>query len=506
MLVALISLLSVASSIGVSSHIPYHCFSDNSELNSLISEVYAYNVPKNYTPTRVTICFGLKTKSSNKYYNYVRIGNERGGKSAYIEVLSFQYDSYEEAIKAVDKYTGFIETNQGIIKCDFSKLPHGFRKSYVCNIYDVTDLNHSPQIKEYLKKNKLLVESKIVKAEAVRDAINGKNAFQCVDQFSDISNVKVFLNGNLVDHEKYKIYKQGKVQFYDSLTAEGDIVFEYNRNIRRFKSFSNDLSKDISMFLDVHSGCDGKMYSFVPDPLDKDRDVLMINCQRLLKEAANARQQFSDKTHKLTYFKDRIKLLLPIDMKDAMISYPQKITWFSLQGSWCQFGSQTGQTENMYSGCGNSFGICKPTTDSKELFFHLYCRLRHCETTDGSEKYEVLTEEISDFPVKAGEWITIEREWKVGNPGICKHTIIDSDGKHEFFVNAYNCVCDPENESLRYGDKYAGDNPYNFCHPFICKLYTSKSLAQYCIERIGGCYLYYKDYEFIEGENVNAFN
>ena len=33
-----------------------------------------------------------------------------------------------------------------------------------------------------------------------------------------------------------------------------------------------------------------------------------------------------------------------------------------------------------------------------------------------------------------------------------------------------------------------------------------KELAQYCIDMIGSCYLYYKDYELIEAENVNALN
>ena len=46
----------------------------------------------------------------------------------------------------------------------------------------------------------------------------------------------------------------------------------------------------------------------------------------------------------------------------------------------------------------------------------------------------------------------------------------------------------------------------NVMQTFICKLYTSKELAQYCIDMIGSCYLYYKDYELIEAENVNALN
>ena len=136
----------------------------------------------------------------------------------------------------------------------------------------------------------------------------------------------------------------------------------------------------------------------------------------------------------------------------------------------------------------------------------LLCRRRHCNIHTGLEEYDALNDELSSFPIKAGGWITIEREWKIGNPGICKHTIIDSDGEHVFSVDAYNCVCNPENEQERYIEKYVGENPYNFCYLFICKIYTSKEFADYCIKKIGKCYLYYKDYIFLEGENVNAFD
>ena len=296
------------------------------------------------------------------------------------------------------------------------------------------------------------------------------------------------------------------IQTLNALPPFGQVFFEYDRNVKHYKPYSNDLSCEVSEFQDVHNGSEGMMYSFVPDPTGEKRNVLMINCKSLLKEASNMRQQFSLAKYPLTYFKDRIKFFLPEDMKEAMLSYPKAITWFSIQGSWCNFGSSTGQKTDMYSGSANSFGISKPAPDSKELYFHLLCRRRHCDVNIGLENYDDLNDELSSFLVKAGEWITIEREWKVGNPGICNHTIIDSEGRHEFYVNAYNSVCDPENEPERYADRYAGTNPYNVCFPFICKLYTSKELAQYCIDMIGSCYLYYKDYELIEAENVNALN
>lgn len=481
-------------------------FSNNKELNGLIQEVYVYELPKRYEATKVSICFGLKSKSTGRYYNYIRIGNENRGASAFVEVLSELYESYKDAIEAVSTYKGIIESPVGIIKCDFSQVPKGFGKSFVCNFYDITDLDNSPNIKQYMKRNKMLVETSKIKTKAVETAINGKDTYQCVDQFADFSDVVIYRNGEKVDPVNYTLFKQGKVKFKDGKKIKkGRVYFEYKRNVKHYKPFSNDLSKNVADFQDVHSGCDVKMYKFVSDPSGEDRKVLMISCDKLLKDAQNAREQFSYSKHPLTYFRDRIKLYVPIDMKEAMLTFPKAITWFSIQGSWCQFGSATGKKEDMYSGSANSFGIIKPQANSKELYFHLLCRRRHCDVKTGLEVYDNLNDETSSFPVKAGEWITIEREWRVGNPGICKHTIVDSDGKHEFYVDAYNSVCDPENESERYDGKYVGENPYNFCHPFICKIYTSKELAQYCIDRIGKCYLYYKDYELLEAENVNAF-
>lgn len=365
----------------------------------------------------------------------------------------------------------------------------------------------SDSYSSYRQIENLFTDTCRVRNKAVENSINGNYTYQCEDQFLDTSNIRIFRNGEAVDSSNYILYKQGKVQFTDCIKVNnGDVYFDYLRSKRYFEPFSNDLSKDVSMFNEVHSECDGKMYDFVRDPLDKNRNVLMINCATLLPNAKNARQQFSYKKYHLTYFKDTIKLFLPEDMKEAMLSYPKAITWFGIQGAWGVFGSPTGQTEKMFSGSGNALGISKPTPTSNELYFYLRCRRRHCDPNTGCEIYDVLNDELSSFPVKAGEWITIEREWRIGNPGICNHTIIDSDGTHEFFVSAYNSVCDPENELARYGDKFAGVNPYNYCYPFICKLYTSNDIAQYCIDKIGKCYLYYKDYELIEAENVNAFN
>lgn len=480
-------------------------FSDNGILNEYICEAYAYSLPSNYTPSRVSVCFGFKTKSG-RYYNYVRIGDEMKGRTAYVELISELFDTYEEAISKSKKYVGVFESPEGLIKCDFSNAPDGFSKSVVCNYYDITNLDNSPNIKQYMQEHRLLVESSIVKSKALNNSINGKDTYQCIDQFADLSDVVIYRNGWKVSPEKYTLYKQGKVQFKDyRKVRNGNVYFKYTRNVKNYQPISNDLSQSMSMFSGVYEGGSSPFYSFTKDPTGDIRDVLLISFNQLSKDSKNARQQFSLGRYPMTRFKDRIKLFVPTDMEQALLSYPKRITWFSIQGSWCQFGSAIGQTNDMYSGSASSLDIVKPTVDSKYLYFNIRCRRRHCDVNTGLEEYDVLSEETSSFPVKSGEWITIEREWRVGNPGVCKHTIIDSDGKHEFFVDAYNCVCDPENESVRYGDKYAGENPYNYCFPFICKIYTSKELAQYCIDTIGKCYLYYKDYELIEAENVNAF-
>ena len=103
----------------------------------------------------------------------------------------------------------------------------------------------------------------------------------------------IYRNGRRVKPENYTLFKQGKVQFNDcEKVVQGQVFFEYDRNVKHYKPYSNDLSCDVSEFQDVHNGAEGMMYSFVPDPTGEKRNVLMINCKSLLKEASNMRQQF----------------------------------------------------------------------------------------------------------------------------------------------------------------------------------------------------------------------
>lgn len=481
-------------------------FSDNKTVNEFISEVYMESVPEAYTPTKVVICFGTKSSTTGKYYNRVRIGDERLGRKAYAEPISGLYDTYEEAISAIKKYKGIIYNDGCYIMCDFSKIESVYSKAIKCSFYDVTEIENSPLIKAHLATNSLLPISNMVMTRCVPNAINGENSYQCEDQFGDLDEVVVYRNGIRVDPKNYTLYKQGKVIFTDGeRVRNNNVKFKYRRTVRYYPPYSNDLSSDMSDFHSVAGGNDKTKYSFVEDPYGSNNKVLKIHFEMVDKESSLARQQFSFGKYDLTYFRDRIKLYVPEEMKEALLSYPGAISWFSIQGSWGQFGSAIGATENMYSGSANSLDIVKLTRDAKELYFNIRCRRRHCDPLTGKERYDVLTEEHSSFPIKTDEWITIEREWKSGNPGLCKHIITDSDGVHEFSVIAYNSVCDPENEAERYDGKSAAELPYNYYHPFIAKIYTSRAVAQHCIDKVGSCYLYYKDYEFIEGENVNAF-
>lgn len=61
----------------------------------------------------------------------------------------------------------------------------------------------------------MLIETTKVNTKALRSAINGKDTYQCEDQFADLSEVVIYRNGKKVKPENYSLFKQGKVQFND---------------------------------------------------------------------------------------------------------------------------------------------------------------------------------------------------------------------------------------------------------------------------------------------------
>ena len=178
-----------------------------------------------------------------------------------------------------------------------------------------------------MRRNKMLIEITKVKTKALKTAVNGKNTYQCEDQFADLSEVAIYRNGKKVKPENYRLFKQGKVQFNDEKkVVREQVSFEYNRNVKYYKPYSNDLSSNLFTFLKVQTECEGVKYQFVSDPAGLDRKVLMLSCDSLSENEKKVRIQFSSRKYPLTYLKDQIKIFIPEDMRSAMLSYPKTIT------------------------------------------------------------------------------------------------------------------------------------------------------------------------------------
>lgn len=475
-------------------------FSDCAKVNKYIKEVYLESVPVNYKPNRrIQIRIGIQSSSTNKYFNSIRLG-ESTDTTYFVDLVSEHYDTIQDAIDAIcDKPKIYYINGKGAALIDLTSI------NKACDLifpnityYDVTNIDLSPIIKNYYEN---LYDNEVVVSQENANAINGNLSHQCKDQFENLDTVGVFRDGLLLARDKYELNKLGKVTYKDGL--DGVTAFMYNKRSVKYPSYYNNLST-YTPYSPTTEGSVNSMTSFVDDPSGSSNKVLMISCDQIISGAKKIRNQFPFNRYPVTEFSDSVKMWLPSDMRTALLSYRDEIKWFGIGGAWGTFGSPVGQTSKMYSGCGNSFDIVKPDADSNELYYNLRCRRRHCNTSHGLENYDVLTEEMSSFPVKADEWITIKRYWKAGNPGICNYEITDSDGTHIWNMDAYNALPDPENEITRYGSKYLGSNPYNIFSPFICKIYTSSELAQHCIDTIGRCYLYFKDYEFISGKNINA--
>ena len=90
------------------------------------------------------------------------------GLQAMWKFLSHLYDTYQEAISASKTYKGIIESKVGLLKCDFSQVPDAYSKSFVCNYYDITNIDNSPDIKQYMRKNRMLIETTKVKTKALK--------------------------------------------------------------------------------------------------------------------------------------------------------------------------------------------------------------------------------------------------------------------------------------------------------------------------------------------------
>lgn len=56
----------------------------------------------------------------------------------------------------------------------------------------------------------MLIEITKVKTKALKTAVNGKNTYQCEDQFADLSEVAIYRNGKKVKPENYRLSNRGK--------------------------------------------------------------------------------------------------------------------------------------------------------------------------------------------------------------------------------------------------------------------------------------------------------
>lgn len=479
-------------------------FSNDNHLNRIIKELYLYDTTPIKDKGFVIIRCGLKSSSIDKYYNCIRLGLDSppsDPKYGYVNLYFKYFETQEEALDDM-RSSPVISTSKGVTIIDTSSIELGELYSGHATCKDYSQLYNSPSIAIFLNKDK--EDKERVLAQANTLAINGNNAYQCPDQFKAGSLVKVYRQGLLVNPNEYTLFKQGKVQFKDTTDIPpSDILFEYEKNTKHIDSRSLLLDSTNQLNYQTEDAST-QLYSFVDDPAGGDQKVMMLHCSQIT--ALKVRMQFQLANLHATYFHDRVKMFLPTDMKNALLSYSGAINWFSIGGSWGIFGSSTGQLSNMYSGSANSFDIFKDAGGNR-LYFHQINRRRDVNTETGLEEYTVLSEVSSTFDVLDNEWITIEREFQAGNPGFCKYKITDSKGVHTMEVNpAYNVVCDVENEKQRYGDKLINDIPYNeFPSPFIAKIYTSNKVVQHCIDTIGKAYLYFKEYELIEATAVNIY-
>lgn len=499
------------------------------EVSKILKELYIEDL-HDFSVYSVGIYKAWFSSTYNQYLNIVRIWFGPVSENKYVTAFyDKKYNTQEEALasfeekinnkiitfKNSDVYTDEKEISGSII-INGDLITNGTQKNFLTtDLNDVTNLGYSPKIMASMLKQKEDSKDDIVTelafTQALENSIGAKNSYQCEDQFKEGTLVRVYQNGAFVYPNKYDLYKQGKIVFKEDVDYNpSDILFEYEKNTKTLHTFKNDLSEDVAGFgLAKESGyTPEELYTFVNDPAGGNRKVL--KCFGNEKKASKFRVQFNYRVY-ATEFTDSIKMYVPQELLDAFIAYNGTIDWFGFGGAWCPFGGKVDSVTDMYSGQGNGFDL-KKTKGSNKVYYYIKNRFKAYDTTTGKEVYTVLSQATSNFEVKGNEWITIKREMKVGNPGYCRMTVIDSEGTHVLKTSyqgiediAYLGVADPENEIIRYGNKMAKTIPYReFTEINLMKIYTSNEILQHCIDMNGECALYFKDYE-INGKNVNAF-
>ena len=490
----------------------------------ILKELYIKNL-YNFSIVRIGIYKAYYSSSNNKYINIIRIwfdvSNNKYVDAFYNNNWSTQGQAENEFENEINNKIIYFNksdehTNnkmiQGaiIINADIQEI--GTQTSYALGeIRDVTELGYSPKVMGDMLINKQDIQTSHELTQATEHSIGASNSYQCIDQFKKDSFIKVYQNGMLVNPNQYTLYKQGKIVFNENVNyLPSQILFEYDKSTKIYEDFENDLSESINGFtLAKENGyTDSELYEFVNDPAGGNDTVLKCYCNEI--KATKVRVQWN-RAVSATEFTDSVKMYVPQELLDAFISYNGAITWFGFGGAWCPFGGTVGSTQDMFSGQGNGFDLYKIAGESK-VRYYIKNRFKAYSTSTGEEIYTVQSSGLSDFEVKGNEWITIKRELKVGNPGYCKMTVIDSDGEHILTTGtqntnniAYLGVADPENEIIRYGNQMAEDIPYRkFQTINLMKIYTSNAIAQHCINENGECALYFKDYS-LSAKEVNTF-
>lgn len=340
------------------------------------------------------------------------------------------------------------------------------------------------------------------------NAIGDNNSYQAPDNFKQESSVKIYHNGQLIMPSAYTLYKQGKIVFNSNVNyANNDLLIEYPKYIKTFDDFSNDFSGNI-LGLSVYEQGGSNMYDIVADPSGGDYNVLKISKNSSVTENLIRCQLYRNVNY--TDYTKEVKVYVPQELIDALISYQDVVHWFALSSDWCPYGPSTGSTQNLYSGSSNAVQIYKANAEDTELHYQIMCRKR--TFVNGVENYTTLASNISDFVVLGNEWITLKLNVKVGNPGVFQLTVTDSNGEHVLNPMAsgndvaYVGVPDPENEQDLYGSSLIDDVPYrSIKQTMFAKLYTSADIANHIINENGEVAIYFKDYKEYDCVNVNAF-
>lgn len=484
--------------------------------NEYLKELYIPNLEEKIT--RIELMNSAFSSSTNEYIFFIRLYFSDG---TYVNTVYFSYYSQEECINAAnylnDKIVEFYDEYHnvyGYIVYNVSNIALNYRREISLEYCNVNDVARSPKILSYLfNKRENQQTSEKVLSEALSNSIGADYSYQAKDQFKKDSLVKVYADGLLVNPNKYVLYKQGKIIFKEPVSYNNDsVLFEYEKFVKDGKSLENNLSENLygmnKVIEEQYSDLVDSIFSFVNNPTNPSEKVLCIKCTEVRETSTSKkfRGQLDVYDVNATEIHQSLKIYIPDSMLNALRTFPKnQYYWNSFTGgAWCPFGNLLSANKDYFSGSAVSVGFNKISNDD-QVKYYIQAKQKFFNPDTKKEYDGNLDIFYTEFIVKSNEWITVNLDVSVGNPGYIKFTVIDSDGEHIFETNeAHVGVADPENEENRYGDKVISDIPYRkFTTIGPIKFYCSNELAQHLITN-GVCELYFKDYK-LTSKNVNAF-